>query len=220
MTPTDVETAALALVAAGEEPSMRAIERYLRAHGTPCSRHTIAAFLKHMDPLPVVQPEVTPPPVTPDPVEAAEQQLRAAEQILVDARDSLTQAKMALLAVMPLRLDGVLHGSLHAHDEALTQAVWDVDSAKQHYDYAWSQREDARQRREQAERLYRRQHQETYIARTRPELVANLAHWQEQLRTASNDRMHAEAKKNYGQVRFVYEQEVAQAPWNANGTGQ
>jgi hypothetical protein len=126
---------------------------------------------------------------------------------------------VVLLATRPLLIDGLRQGSLHEQDECHSHALDDVAEAKRHYDRAWQARDEARQRLEQVTKLYRHQHQEAYIARTRPELVANLFHWQEQLRTAPSDRMHAEAKKNYGMVRMTYEQAVAAAPWNANGTG-
>jgi len=207
---------------------------FLAAH--PELRGLSAAAREEPAPLPVEYPdvpEVLQPvdvaddavvaapetPAAPDPVALAESRLRQCEQILADAREALTHSKTVLLTTRPLRLDdGRLVGSLHPHDEYHQHALWDVEDAKRHYDQAWAEREDARQRLEQAEKVHRRAHQEAWVQTHRPELCANLEHWAEQIRTAPSDRMHAEAKKNYQQVRMSYEREVLTAPWNANGT--
>ena len=169
-----------------------------------------------------------PPPLAPspdpvydapaDPVVAAERALRLAELHLADARDALLHAKGVLAATLPLRVDGLLHGSLHRDDDIAQVAVDDVDAMKRLYDEAWSQRESALAELQRLQRDHREVHQKAHVALNQPQLVQAVAHWQEQLRTATSDRMHAHAKKEYQSAMYQYQQAVAQAPWSANGT--
>lgn len=157
-------------------------------------------------------------PVELDPVVLAEERLAAAEREFFAAREELLHAKVTLVATKNLVVENILHGSLHADDEVHRLAVHDVDIAKQDYDAAWQQRETARQALEQATQTHRRRHQEAWVAEHQPELVAQLFHWQEDTRTARDDRSFAHAKKELGAARMAYEQAVARAPWNQNGT--
>ena len=164
---------------------------------------------------PPLAPLPAPPP---DPVEEAEATLKMAALHLDDARQSLLEAKGVLLATLPLRVDGVLHGSLHPSDEIHQQALDDVTTAKRLYDEAWSQRESARQELQRLQRDHREGHQKAHVALNQPQLVQAVAHWQEQLRTATSDRMHAHAKKEYQSDMYQYNKAVAQAPYTPNGT--
>ena len=86
------------------------------------------------------------------------------------------------------------------------------------YDAAWSQRETAKEALQHLHRDHRESHQKAWVAQMKPQLVQAVAHWQEQLRTATSDRMHAQAKKEYQSAMFAYQQAVAQAPYTHNGT--
>jgi hypothetical protein len=151
-----------------------------------------------------------------DPVEQAEQALRLADLALSDARDALLHAKGVLLSTLNLPVQGILHGSLHQQDDFGAQALEEVDLCKRTYDAAWQQRASARVHLAQMEKAHREGQQQAWVAQHRPELVRNLHHWQEQLRTATTDRMHAEAKKNYALLQLAYQQEVATAPISVN----
>jgi hypothetical protein len=246
MTFAQVAAAAETLVKQGRNPSGSQVFAHLKAQGHRVSKRTVRRLLADWHPqppapvlsAPLVEPDgrepwqqpyrppgpapapvtaVAPVPPVVDPTVAAAAALRQAEQVLDDARDSLLHAKTCLLAVRPLLVDGILHGALHPHDELPLQALWDVDSAKQHYDTAWQQWDVARQRVTQSERQHLRQAQEAWVTRTRPELEANVAFWRESVHTATGDRQKAEAKKNYSQVLATYEHAVATAPVSVNG---
>jgi hypothetical protein len=144
----------------------------------------------------------------------AEQALREADLHFQDARDALLHAKLQLLATRNLSVENVLHGSLHPQDEVSQQAVEDVDAHKRDYDAAWQARAQARATLEQAIKTYQRKAQEAWVQRHCRELVKNLHHWGERLRTATSDYAHAEAKKNYALLQFAYQRAIAEAPVN------
>ena len=98
------------------------------------------------------------------------------------------------------------------------QALDDVVVAKQYYDEAWRARETARAELGRLHRDHRETHQKAWVQQHRPELVQAVDHWQEHLRTATSDRAHAQAKKEYAAAMFAYQQAVAQAPYTSNGT--
>jgi hypothetical protein len=158
------------------------------------------------------------PPPAADPVEQAELALRQAELHLSDARDALLHAKTVLAATLNLPVQGILHGSLHQQDDFAAQALEEVDEQKRLYDEAWAARAHARDTLAQLTRTHREGHQKAWVKAHRPALVQAVAQWQEAVRTATSDREHAHAKKEYQSAFFAYHQAVAQAPWRANGT--
>jgi hypothetical protein len=225
MTLEDVVLARAALVARGLKPSQRAILVEL-GRG---SKRDVARYLHQLEESATPEnsmqcsngekmhtPAAEPEPV--DPVIQAEQRVQQAEQELAGAREHLIWCKVELLAMQPLRVDNLLRGSLHPHDECLAEALHDVESAKQTYDRAWQQREDARQQLAQLEKQHRRGLQERHVATHQPDLVAALDHWSERLRLATTDFQHAHAKKERDAANLAYQQAVARAPWTSNGT--
>jgi hypothetical protein len=222
MTLEEVEQARAALVERGLKPSQRAVLAEL-GRG---SKRDVAKFLRQLEAPPEPddaqcggepEPEAAPEPEPVDPVIVAEQRVAQAEQELAGAREHLVWCKLELMAMQPLRVQDLLRGSLHPHDEALADALHDVESAKQTYDRAWQQREDARQQLAQMEKHERRGRQERWVALHQPALVAQLDHWSERLRLASSDFQHAHAKKEHAAALFAYHQAVARAPWSTNG---
>ena len=228
MTLHQVAGAVATLKARGAAISQRAILRELGAG----SKRDVAKYLRQLDqPTPAEdetgtpdvaygsdpEPAAAPDPALADPVARAETRLREAEQALALAREHLLECKLELMAMQPLKVQDLLRGSLQASDEALPDALRAVESAKQDYDRAWREREDAKAELARVEAVHVRRHQEAWVARAHPELVAALAYWQEKLRTAPSDRMSAEAKKNVGEAQMAYEYAVRTAPWSSNG---
>lgn len=226
MTALDVDRACLALEAEGVTPSGNSVLRHLQQRGVPASKRTVLKYLRLRRLAEAGGPATgfstaqdAPEYGAPQgPVEAAERALRLAEVHLGDARDALVQAKTVLLATQPLPIQGILRGQLQPSDDFPAQALEDVDLCKRDYDAAWAQREAARQELERLHRLHREADQKAWVAQMRPQLVETLAHWQEKLRTATSDRMHAQAKKEFQSAMYQYQQAVAQAPYTHNGT--
>lgn len=174
-----------------------------------------------MEEPPAVRPpavDVLPAPEPSDPVALAEGRLEMAEADLEASRTVLVHAKLTLLACKGLAVEGVLHGSLHQGDELHQQAVQEVDSAKQEYDRCFQERADATLALTAATREHHRGHQQAWVEAHRPELVRHRDYWAEELRTATSDRMHAEAKRQFAAAQLAYQTALLTAPVPMNGT--
>jgi plasmid replication DNA-binding protein KfrA len=219
MTLQQVAAAKAALQARRERVSQRAVLRI-----TGGSKRDVARFLKQLTQAPPpAEPEAVaggnpePPSLPPesiDPVQRAAHRLEQAEQELIEARESLLECKIMLLAMQPLKVQDLLRGSLHVSDEALPEAMADVASAKQDYDRAWRQREDARADLARLHAVHVRKHQEAWVERHKPELVQARDYWHEKYLRAPSDRISAEAKKNFQEAQMQYEHTVRTAPTN------
>lgn len=154
------------------------------------------------------------PPVPADPVTQAEQALQEAEAHFAEVQDSLLQAKGVVLCTRNVSVDGVLYGSLHPHDAIHQTALDDVVMAKQSYDQAWQQREDARQELERVTKAHREVHQKRWVQVHRPDLVTAKDYWTEELRVATSNGSHLHAKKELGAATMAYEAAWRTAPWN------
>ena len=201
LTPDDIVQAKQQLEAEGHYASA---DRILARIGRG-SKKTVLRYLRELPPAPGAPADPAPVPEV-DPVTRAEAAVHQAETHFQDARDALLHAKTVLLATQNLPIAGILRGTLHPTDEVHEQALEDVLAAKQLYDTAWASREAARQHLEQVTQQHRRGHQEQWVQQHAPALVAAVAYWEEKLRTAPNDGLRAQAKKESQAARYAWHQ--------------
>jgi len=174
-------------------------------------------------PAPALPPEM---PVErqiapPDPVELAQEVLERCQRLLDAATADLIAARTQYLAaVSPIRVGQVLHGSLHPDDTTPEEILSEMDDAKRVYDRRWGEREEAQQHLTQMQQQYRRAHQEAYVERHRPDLPHAVTYWHQKLTAATNDHLHAQARKEYAAAMHAWQTAVLAAPWTENGTGQ
>jgi hypothetical protein len=241
MTVDDVRALCQAMAAAGAQPTGRGLVRYSHQRGLKLSKKTALAALQTLAeagetftpaapvPLEPVAYEVrqdpshqdqvrlvTEPlePVVEDPVAVAEAAVRQAAAQADIARENMDAAVLALWLSRGLIIEGVRYGGYAESDEARTLVQESARLAMGHYRTCWRDVEQARTQLGQVIRVYRRQAAEAWVQRNRRELVANMHHWGEKLRTATSDYAHAEDKKNHSLLRFAYEHAIAEAPVN------
>jgi hypothetical protein len=237
-----LEQACVALEAQGLTPSGHNLEKYFHAHGNRLSRRTAVAYLKRRPtPETTLAPTLAealthncsealsgegPPPDLPqnsagsgppDPLAHAAAVVVQCQADLDEARAQMSQAVVAHALVRGILVDNTRLCLLAADDPAALVAVAMAQDATDAYRQAWTAYSNARAHLEQLERVYVRQSQEAWVRRTQPALVELVEHWREELRTATSDRMHAEAKKNLASALFTYHQAIASAPTGQNG---
>ena len=174
LTLADVAEAKQTLEARGEMPSGNKVLALI-GHG---SKSTLLKFLKVLaDAPPAPVPQAAPPVSAPAPVQQARSVLDPVEQAeahFLDARDALLQAKGVYRNTEDLRVNGIVHGSVHPHDPVHQEALADVDLAKAAYDEAWVALTEARAQQAQQQAAQQQAQREAWVQAHHPALVAEL----------------------------------------------
>jgi hypothetical protein len=179
-------------------------------------------------PLPVREPPpapvaiTEPPPAAPalnghaappdDPVATAAQAVLGATYDLDIARQNMQDACLHLFLAGGVVVDGVRYGALEPEDPARQLLIDQAKETTAAYRIAWRRLLQARAGVKAAHETARRQRQQAWTARERPEVCADLARAEQARASATTDRERYVARLAYQDALFRYQGVLLSAP--------